>query len=224
MASITLASTLPKSATAVDRPVHTSDVEGLGEDLARACQLQGFTGDVGQTLVVPGPASEPLQVLVGLGERDALDAHALRLASAAFVRAVSSHQAVACTLVDAGGELDPAEAMRAVVEGVALASYSYLLLKSDPEDTLRKVSVVARFTGAKAAFTAAKALADAVALARDLTNEPGGSLVPSAFVAKAREVAFALVDGDPDLAEHPALAAEVALFLGDDDADFLLKS
>jgi ATP-dependent DNA helicase RecG len=44
------------------------------------------------------------------------------------------------------------------------------------------------------------------------------------WVAKAREVAFALVDGDPDLAGHPDLAAEVALFLGDDDADFLLKS
>jgi len=37
-------------------------------------------------------------------------------------------------------------------------------------------------------------------------------------------VAFELVDGDPDLVEHAALAEEVGLFLGDDDADFLLKS
>ena len=44
------------------------------------------------------------------------------------------------------------------------------------------------------------------------------------WVVRAREVAFELVDGDPDLALHPVLAGEVGLFLGDDDADFLLKS
>ena len=30
--------------------------------------------------------------------------------------------------------------------------------------------------------------------------------------------------GDPELAHHTLLAGEVRLFLGDDDADFLLKS
>ncbi len=189
MATLTLSSTLPKSATAVDVPVSADGVEALGEDLARTCDLQGFTGEVGQTLVVAGPATEPLQVLVGTGKTDELDVHALRLAAAAFVRAVGKHKAVATTLVDAAGDIDPAEAMRAVVEGATLASYAYLALKSDPKPTLRKISVVARFKGAKAAFTAAQALAEAVVLARDLTNEPGGSLVPSAFVAKAREVA-----------------------------------
>jgi ATP-dependent DNA helicase RecG len=44
------------------------------------------------------------------------------------------------------------------------------------------------------------------------------------WVAKAREVAFELVDGDPELARHPELAGEVSLFLGDEEADFLLKS
>ena len=44
------------------------------------------------------------------------------------------------------------------------------------------------------------------------------------WVEKAREVAFELVDADPDLAQHPDLRDEVALFLGDDEADYLLKS
>lgn len=44
------------------------------------------------------------------------------------------------------------------------------------------------------------------------------------WVARARELAFELVDADPDLEGHPLLADEVALFLGDDAADFLLKS
>ncbi len=38
-------------------------------------------------------------------------------------------------------------------------------------------------------------------------------------------MAFELVDADPTLAEHPLLAEEIDLFLGDEDqTDFLLKS
>jgi len=44
------------------------------------------------------------------------------------------------------------------------------------------------------------------------------------WVVSAREVAFELVDDDPDLHSHPALRDEVSLFLGDDEADYLLKS
>ena len=43
------------------------------------------------------------------------------------------------------------------------------------------------------------------------------------WVGRAREAAFALLDERP-LAEHPALAAEIELFLGTEDTDFLLKS
>jgi ATP-dependent DNA helicase RecG len=44
------------------------------------------------------------------------------------------------------------------------------------------------------------------------------------WVVKAREVAFEIVDADPDLAHHELLAEEVTLLLADDDADYLLKS
>jgi leucyl aminopeptidase len=191
MATLTLTTTIPKSATAIDVPVASDRIDALGEDLARTCELQGFKGDVGQTLVIAGPAGEPMQVLVGIGAIADLDVHALRSASASFVRAVENHKAVATTLVDAAPDIDSAAALRAVVEGASLASYRYTALKSDPDVTLRKVSVVARFKGAKAAFTATSALVDAAALARDLGNEPGGSLVPSRFVERAREVAKA---------------------------------
>jgi len=44
-------------------------------------------------------------------------------------------------------------------------------------------------------------------------------------VVRAREVAFDLVGDDPTLADHPLLAEELAVLLGDDDAtEFLLKS
>jgi ATP-dependent DNA helicase RecG len=44
------------------------------------------------------------------------------------------------------------------------------------------------------------------------------------WVEKAREVAFELVDADPDLSHSAVIAEEVRLFLGEDDADYLLKS
>jgi ATP-dependent DNA helicase RecG len=44
------------------------------------------------------------------------------------------------------------------------------------------------------------------------------------WVEKAREVAFELIDADPDLSHSSVIAEEVRLFLGDADADFLLKS
>ena len=43
------------------------------------------------------------------------------------------------------------------------------------------------------------------------------------WVARAREVAFELVDADPGLADHPQLLAEVEAFLDDEDREFLLK-
>jgi ATP-dependent DNA helicase RecG len=43
------------------------------------------------------------------------------------------------------------------------------------------------------------------------------------WVARARELAFAIVDADGGLEAHPALADEVALFLDEDDQEFLLK-
>jgi ATP-dependent DNA helicase RecG len=43
------------------------------------------------------------------------------------------------------------------------------------------------------------------------------------WVERARELATEIVDGDGGLAAHPALVDEVALFLDEDEQDFLLK-
>ncbi|MEZ5141371.1 MAG: ATP-dependent DNA helicase RecG [Acidimicrobiales bacterium] len=44
------------------------------------------------------------------------------------------------------------------------------------------------------------------------------------WIVRARDVAFELVGDDPSLEAHPRLRDELALFLGDEDAEFLLKS
>jgi ATP-dependent DNA helicase RecG len=44
------------------------------------------------------------------------------------------------------------------------------------------------------------------------------------WVARAREVAFAIVDGDPTLGDHQLLREEVGLLIEPEEADFLFKS
>jgi ATP-dependent DNA helicase RecG len=44
------------------------------------------------------------------------------------------------------------------------------------------------------------------------------------WVARAREVAFAIVDADPTLSGHPLLREEVSLLIDPEEADFLFKS
>jgi ATP-dependent DNA helicase RecG len=44
------------------------------------------------------------------------------------------------------------------------------------------------------------------------------------LIERAREVAFEVVDGDPGLADHPVLRAEVEDLVDDDEAGFLFKS
>lgn len=189
MALISLSARLPKSATAYDVPVASDELDALSPDLVRAAELSGFTGTVGQTMVIAGPADEPVRVLVGIGPKDELSLDVLRNAAAAFVRSVKTHKAVACTLAEAPSGMTSVEAVGAVVEGLALASYSYRRFKTGDAPTLRKASVIASGAGLKAAFTQAQAIVGAVILARDLVNEPGGSLLPSVFAAKAKEVA-----------------------------------
>jgi leucyl aminopeptidase len=170
--------------------VTTEGLEGLDPDDRRFADLHGFEAKVGQTLALPG---EPVRVLVGLGPSDQVDPDVVRRAAAAFARAASRHRAAATTLVEHLGAdgLDPAQVAEAVVEGVRLASYRYTAYSDAPDLRLGRVAVVGGGPGLRAAVTRANAVADAVVLARDLVNEPGGSLTPPAFAERARQVARA---------------------------------
>lgn len=190
MLAISTSRSIPKSATAIDVPVAADELDQLGADQKRVAELQGFEGKVGQTLVMAGVTDQPLDVLVGIGERAEITVDSLRRSAAAFVRSVSGHKAVATTLVEQAGDLDLSAVVRAVVEGLGLASYRYTAQKSDPKPaTLRKATVVATGKGVKLAFDQGVASVAAVTLARDLVNEPGGSLLPVSFAAVAKKVA-----------------------------------
>ncbi len=188
MPTVSLAAAAPKSATAIDLPTTTAGVSKLSAARKRAAKLQGFEGKIGQTLVLAG-GSGPAEVLVGLGDKSELTPDKIRQAAAAYGRAVSRHEHVACVMAAGVGKVGASEALPAVTEGVRLASYRYTAYKEKSPVKLKKVTLVASGRGLRAALATANAVVDAVELARDLGNEPGGSLTPEAFVTRAKRAA-----------------------------------
>ena len=190
MPTVNAVSSVPRAATAVDRPVASDELDALPADAKRAAELQGFEGKIGQTLLITTPGKGPIEVLIGIGPRDKVNPDALRTAAAGLARAVSKHQAIATNLAAELPEEDRSAAIAAVVEGIGLASYSYVNFKSGSpsKNKIERASLVVKGRGVKAEVDRAAAVVEAVALARDLSNEPGGSLTPEVFAAKAKEV------------------------------------
>ncbi|MBW3620647.1 MAG: leucyl aminopeptidase [Actinobacteria bacterium] len=168
--------------------------EALGIDLAAELVALGFEGSVGETARIPtrGAVKARQVLVVGVGRAADLDADAVRRAGAAVADAASKTESVATT-VHAVGELDPAEAARAFVEGVALGAYRFTAFKSEAD--LHRLEHVTLHAGdvkpsvLKTAVAEAEAVATAVALVRDLVNTPPGDKRPPAFADRAREVA-----------------------------------
>ncbi|MBW3557024.1 MAG: leucyl aminopeptidase [Actinobacteria bacterium] len=150
-----------------------------------------FDADIGQT--EPLVAGDGTTVLaVGMGEREALDLEALRRAAGAAVKAAWRTTTLATTLLDAVPEgLGRGAAAQALAEGMVLASYQFRTYKSAPKPcALESVTVVGAASSELQPWLDRGALvAGAVALARDLVNEPAGAMTPRRLEAVAREVA-----------------------------------
>lgn len=148
--------------------------DGLGLNRA-ALTRAGFEGLPGQVLVIPQP-SGPERIAVGVGSEP--DAASLRDAAATLARAAARHAHVAVVAAPSG--LDPVDAVRALVEGAALARYRYTPLKHNGHHTpLISLGVVV--PGADDAVVAegagaAMVTARAAVVARDLTNTPPAHL------------------------------------------------
>ncbi len=189
MPTVTLAATPPRGASAIDIPTPSTAVSKLPADKKRAAKLQGFEGKPGQALVLAGNGSGPVEVLVGLGKPSEITIDRIRQAAAAYARAVSKHEHVACTLAAGIGGVEATAAIPAVTEGMRLATYRFTTYKADSPVKLKKITLIASGRGLRASLSTANAIVDAVTLARDLGNEPGGSLTPQVFATRAKRLA-----------------------------------
>ena len=170
-------------------PGHLDRLDGVdAEHLAR----RGFTAKPGQSCAVPDPAGTGRTVLVvGLGPLDEVDATALRRAAAVVARQSRRASTVATTLTGARPEeLGIEAASQAVAEGLVLGAYRDDRWKGEPEpNELHTATLV----GADpAAVDRGRAAAEAQLVARDLVNEPGGSLLPARLAERAAEIAEAV--------------------------------
>lgn len=157
-------------------------------------EASGFKGDIGETALVPptGVAARSV-IVVGLGDKAKLGPDGLRRAGAALARRASKVKTVATTVLESLPKaVDAADAAQALAEGVLLGGYQYLKFKSEPKRS-SLTSVAAVTTGATGKFSAGLAAgaltSQAVAIARDLVNEPAAGKSPAAFAAEAQKVA-----------------------------------
>jgi leucyl aminopeptidase len=189
----------PEDVDVVGVPVFS---DRLGPDEALAPSLepdwaflahQGFEGKAGEVQALPGDGDGgPPLLAVGMGASGEVDARAIRRAGAALARAASRHQRIATTLLEAAGpDVPPAVAAQALAEGIVLASYRFDRYKSDPKPMLLSHVTVIGTGGRKlvAALERGSLIAEAVCFARDLVNEPGGSLTPRALAQHAFDLA-----------------------------------
>ncbi|HKA82454.1 MAG TPA: leucyl aminopeptidase [Acidimicrobiales bacterium] len=192
-----LVRTLPTDRTAVDALGVGVFADGFGAGDAPApldhafLEGQGFEGKPGQTCVTPG-GDGLVVVAVGLGDESDAGVATYRRAAAALARAAQRQQDVATDLLESVPErLDRPAVAQAIAEGIVLGAYRYTELKTDPEPS-RIASVLLVGRGGQrvgAALERGRAIAEAVCLARDLVNQPGGTLTPAAFAARAEELA-----------------------------------
>ncbi len=207
-------------------PVFEEDFEGdtllsrldaqLGGVALAVAARESFRGHADTELsLTPAVAALPPRVaLLGLGKAAGFGP-ARRLAAAVrAVRAANAHHAKTLGLAVRGGP----DGLPSAALGVRLGAYAFDRYRTRDEDRSHVARVVLAMDDAPAAPAAvlatAERLASSVLLARDLVNDPGGSLSPRAFAEAARQEATAAGLG-VEVLDRDALAAMGAgLLLG----------
>jgi len=159
-------------------PVPAADIIASGE-------LTGRAGEITQTVIRLG--TRPCTVMF-LGVGDAAPG-ALRRAGAALARRLPAGRTAVCTAVLA----EPDESVQAFVAGLMLGSYQYTLKSTASVETGpgQVQLLLAGRQDAAALVERAAIVAEAVALARDLTNTPSMTKSPAWLADEAARIAAA---------------------------------
>jgi leucyl aminopeptidase len=160
--------------------------EALDGYLSEYLGAVGFGAGVAEIEIVPTGRRLPCTAVavVGLGSSDGADPDPLRRAAAGVARKLAERSVLASALHDGGGDA----ATMAAAEGFLLGAYRYKTHTSQPKPAkLERILFLGDSN--ERAIERATTVAEATALARDLTNEPSSLLPPEALARRAREVA-----------------------------------
>ncbi|MCC7020406.1 MAG: leucyl aminopeptidase [Ardenticatenales bacterium] len=169
---------------------------GAIRDLIRTGDLTGAAGEV-KVLYPRGTIPARRVLVAGLGPADAFDVHAARRAAAAAARAARDLGAASLATIVHGagiGGLDAERAAQATVEGMLAALYRYDAPKQKKDEKAVKTIEIVTLDGAQlssveAGAAVGAAVADGVALARDLANGPPNICTPGHMADTARRIA-----------------------------------
>jgi leucyl aminopeptidase len=179
-----------KSKSTLPTPLHAVDnaLTGLLSEVAKA---EGFTGAAGQSLLVHthGRIAAARVLLVGMGATEKLGPDSLRRFAGTVVKCAEKVKAKKAVLVlpDEDGVRLEARVL-SVAEGALLATYRFdkYLTKDKGAARLDTLEIaLSSRTKVDDVLARAKAVAEGVFLARDLVNEPAGSLTPVDFARRA---------------------------------------
>jgi leucyl aminopeptidase len=169
----------------------------LGGRLLPALADLGARGADDEVTRLPsfGQGPFPVVAVAGLGAPDAAGGYSnesLRRAAGAASRALTGRRSVVSLLAAVGGTPD-GDRLHAVGEGSLLGAYEFTAYKSDlpadrPEPPSEFTIVVPGAAAAEAALRRVRAVADAVALVRDLVNTPPNDLYPAELAARGAAV------------------------------------
>jgi leucyl aminopeptidase len=215
----------PSASAVLSLPVYGGALApGLAVDDPLATEVAAVLADLddpgraGASHLLPRPGRRPSQVLmIGIGEGDE---SGWRAAGAAVARGAGEHSSVTAALPAQA----TAEAVRAIAEGLWLASYRYRLTADaqggrarraegredhDMAPSLRQVTLAVDDASRYAtALTTARATARATLFARDLTNTPSLRKNPAWFAAQVRRAAGRNPHLSLAVRDRRALAAE----------------
>jgi leucyl aminopeptidase len=228
--TFTLVDEVPADAGAVGTPVFAGRVlpAGAAADLDLSFLAErGFEGKPGEALAVP--SGRGTWIALGVGEPDKVTAETLRRAAAAFVRTAWRDATGATTLLAAApAGLDLGLAAQAIAEGASLAAYKFSRYKESPKlSKLQSLAVVGAGEPAQHGLDRGARVAAAVALARDIVNEPAKAMTPrkladmAAEVAEAEGLTLTVLDETAIVAEGLGGLAGVAL--GSDEPARLIQ-
>jgi len=188
---------------AVDADLH---VIGLvdGAELDQAYRDLPGAGDVRSAFrkhTLLRPDSGRRLLVIGLGDREELDAERLRIAAAMAVRQATAYEAtgIAWALPDATGAAAEATALATgIVDGAILASFRFDRFKSrDPDDPppprveRLAISAPGEADSIAEAVARARVAAEATNRARELQALPANIVTPAYLAGRAREIAAA---------------------------------
>jgi leucyl aminopeptidase len=170
----------------------------LGGLLTTMYERKELTGKAGEVVAVHTLGRLPVArlVLVGLGKPNAFTPEVARRAAGTAAKTFDKAQAKQITVALLGEGRAPAgDLVRAVVEGVMLATYRFDQYRSTPRPSaaLERLTILVPEDGrVDGAIALGTAVAAATNFARDLANEPPNVLSPAELARRAEVMAEAV--------------------------------